>query len=277
MSAMLSTVVMPDIVPSLVECNSEAAKETEHVHHVTHRKQHKRRPHGCCFCQIMNPLSDNPENEYVPSDIEQWANVITHLLATVAAVAALWYSIITECDTFLETAAASVFGLGLTICFGVSTMYHLSSLFFNHWTPLLLALDLSGIFLLISAAYTPWMVLKLNNTTEGNVICFIIWALGIFGIIKTFGKFLPAITAINIYMTMSFISVFALNPLSQVIEYQCTIIIIMGILSCGLGFLFFTQDGKVPFAHAIFHTFVAVGMLGHYYAVHVYILTDQLY
>ncbi|KAL0488580.1 hypothetical protein AKO1_015742 [Acrasis kona] len=266
----LTAVVMPTIVPSIVECNSEVEKKPDKARHV-HKKK---REQGCCFCQlVMNPKSDDPDEHYVASNIEQVANVATHLIATVVAVAALWYSIVTECDDTLEIVAACVFGLGLTICFGVSTMYHLSSLLFNHWTPLLLSLDLSGIFLLISAAYTPWMIITLSETIEGNIICFVIWALGIFGIVKTFGKFLPSITAINIYMAMSFMSVFALNPLSRVMEMQCVYIIVMGIAFVGIGFIFFTQDGRVPFAHAIFHTFVAVGMLGHYYAVHNYILS----
>lgn len=231
------------------------------------------RPTGCCFCHLMNPVPKGHE-KYLPTTIEQIANVITHFLPLLMSAWGLYFMLTTVCDSFTETMVAYIFGSGLITCFGVSTLYHLSSLLFEDWTPYFLLFDLSGIFLLISCAYTPWMVLTLPETYSGPIICIIIWGLGIFGIIKTFTKFLPSISEISIYLLMSGMSVFTFYPLMDagLITFDCLMFLIAGILLCGVGFLFFTQDGRIPFAHAIFHSFVAIGMLSHYYAVHVYVM-----
>lgn len=39
-----------------------------------------------------------------------------------------------------------------------------------------------------------------------------------------------------------------------------------------LGVVFFKMDGRMPFAHAIWHCFVAGGALWHYYAICTHLL-----
>jgi channel protein (hemolysin III family) len=233
------------------------------------------KPHsvGCCFCALMNKTPDDPYGVYEATNIEQVANVITHLIPTIISVWGMQSMLNEVCNTTTEVIAACIFGLGMITCFGISSLYHLSSLFFKNWTPTFLLLDYSGIFLLIAAAYTPWMVLSLPGSYVGTTICLMVWVLGIFGIVKTIAQIFPNVKQITVYLLMSYLSIFTLYPLSQSgLEPICMILLVAGIGSCGIGFLFFTQDGRVPFAHAIFHTFVGIGMLIHMYAIHVYVM-----
>lgn len=43
--------------------------------------------------------------------------------------------------------------------------------------------------------------------------------------------------------------------------------LVAGGLSYCLGMVFFKSDGRIPFAHAIWHLFVAIGAGIHYYAI----------
>lgn len=45
-----------------------------------------------------------------------------------------------------------------------------------------------------------------------------------------------------------------------------------GLIYC-LGVLFFKSDGVIPFAHAIWHVFVALAAAVHYYAIWKYLYT----
>jgi monocyte-to-macrophage differentiation protein len=47
---------------------------------------------------------------------------------------------------------------------------------------------------------------------------------------------------------------------------------IIGGLVYGVGALFFKLDGRVPFAHAIWHCFVVLGASIHTYAVYAFLL-----
>jgi channel protein (hemolysin III family) len=230
------------------------------------------KPSGCCFCHLMNERPSG-NKKYVSTTIEEVANVVTHFVPFVLSFWALHLMLTNVCDTFAETVVAYVFCLGLVTCFGFSTVYHLSSLFFAHWTPTFLKFDLSGIFLLISCAYTPWMVLKIPGTMTGTLVCTAIWGLGIFGIVKTFAHYLPSISQITIYMMMSGLSIFTFQPLMQSgLGAECMLFLMGGIGACGIGFLVFTQDGRIPFAHSVFHSFVAIGVGMHYYAVYTFVM-----
>lgn len=236
-------------------------------------KKRSSHAHGCCFCTLMNPRPVGSE-KYVSTTIEEIANVVTHLIPFVVSFWLLREMLVNVCDSLLEIVVAYVFCGGLITCFGFSTVYHLSSLLFQHWTPTFLKFDLSGIFLLISCAYTPWMILQIPGTTEGNLVCTAIWGLGLFGIIKTFAHILPSISQISIYIVMSGLSIFTFQPLiASGLGAECMLFLIGGIGACGIGFLVFSQDGRIPFAHAIFHTFVAIGVFSHYYAVYTFVMS----
>lgn len=51
--------------------------------------------------------------------------------------------------------------------------------------------------------------------------------------------------------------------------------LLMGGACYCLGMVFFKSDGIVPFAHAIWHLFVAMGAAIHYYAIWKYLYAQQ--
>lgn len=50
----------------------------------------------------------------------------------------------------------------------------------------------------------------------------------------------------------------------------------LGGLSFITGVIFFKSDGVIPFAHAIWHLFVLVGTMFHFYAINLYLLGQEV-
>lgn len=50
----------------------------------------------------------------------------------------------------------------------------------------------------------------------------------------------------------------------------------LGGLSFITGVVFFKSDGVIPFAHAIWHLFVLVGTMFHFYAINLYLLGQEV-
>lgn len=70
------------------------------------------------------------------------------------------------------------------------------------------------------------------------------------------------------YLTMGFfpaLVVTSMNNTDGLYELACG-----GLIYC-LGVIFFKSDGVIPFAHAIWHVFVALAAAVHYYAIWKYL------
>lgn len=87
-------------------------------------------------------------------------------------------------------------------------------------------------------------------------------------ICKTILKFILKI--IELFFTGYFSSVSFQREPSGIYE------LFLGGLSFITGVVFFTSDGVIPFAHAIWHLFVLVGTMFHFYAINLYLLGQEV-
>lgn len=79
------------------------------------------------------------------------------------------------------------------------------------------------------------------------------------------GKKLPAYQMTYLNKTVWLYYVFTQPDREGVLELSMG-----GVFYC-LGVVFFKSDGLIPFAHAIWHVFVAIGAAIHYYAIWKYL------
>ncbi|KAF6032345.1 hypothetical protein EB796_009366 [Bugula neritina] len=130
--------------------------------------------------------------------------------------------------------------------------------------------DRAIIYIFIAASYTPWMVLKKHNMNE---IVWLTWLATLFCVVYQFSfhdKF--ASLEICFYLALGICpSVFIteMHNKDGILEMALSGFIVIS------GIFFFKADGMIPFAHAIWHCFVAAGAAFHYYAIlkYLYILT----
>lgn len=217
----------------------------------------------------MNPKC----HPYRPTLIEHYANILTHgliiLPSIVGAVCLGQYSKNDE-----QYKSTMIYGIGLTLLFTVSTLFHWFSLVdhikSSYWREFFHYCDRATIYVFIASSYTPWLALRSTNGMFGESLVFFVWLAAFFGIAYQIifhekYKILEIVFYLCIGICPSIV-VLDMIDTSGLVE-----------LAIGGGFfvtgvLFFKSDGIIPFAHAIWHVFVCIGACIHYYAIFNYLL-----
>lgn len=209
-----------------------------------------------------------PGCAYVPTEIEQMANCITHGVWVIPSIMA-GMSLVERSKTSSQMLVAWVYGTALGLLFCVSTFFH-CSFYCDHKKGLKNVLhrcDRAMIYVFIVASYFPW--LQLENPTNSVVLSsleWIIWALAALGITyqqifheryKCLETFFYLVIGVGpaIVILVTGVDFRGMNELK-----------IGGILYVS-GIIFFKADGLIPMAHAIWHLFVVLAAGFHYYAI----------
>jgi channel protein (hemolysin III family) len=242
-----------------------------------------------CMCgmplHLMNSMGSN--GEYEPSTLEEIANVVTHAIPALSAVFAMVYMLSTVANTTREVVSAVIFGTALILLYTVSSLYHASGLWSGKMsaiTKIWQKFDHLMIFIFIAASYTPWLMLVDvgYKNTYGLIALAIVWAVGIFGIVKTVANLFPNQNVLILYLAMGWIAViyFVLiivlvyfDSFASSLSIWCVVELLAGGVLYSVGTVFFSLDGKLPFAHAIWHLFIVAASVCHLHAIHVYAMS----
>ncbi|CAD5118518.1 DgyrCDS7211 [Dimorphilus gyrociliatus] len=219
--------------------------------------------------RYMNPRA-KPGEPYQATFPESVANVITHAIFIVPAfVGFLWMLYISS--DFNTRIVAWIYGSSLVIVFTTSTVFHAITLskdlsrrkslktFFHVG-------DRAVIYLFIASSYTPWLILKEDVQKAATPVLYTVWISAIIGILYQYTfheqyKFLETLLYVMVGLLPSLPLIFVLEDSSGLWE-----MFIGGVVYIA-GIVFFKSDGRIPFAHAIWHCFVFVAAAMHYGAV----------
>ncbi|XP_069022743.1 monocyte to macrophage differentiation factor 2 isoform X2 [Embiotoca jacksoni] len=186
-----------------------------------------------------------PNKRYQPTDYEHAANCATHALWIIPSL--LGSSVLHfQSEDQWERLSAWVYGAGLSSLFIISTLFHTVAWKKSH--------------------------LRLNLRELGPWAChmrWLVWVMASFG--TTYVFFFHERYKIMELICYTVMGVFpALVILSMPEQSGLCELLVGGVCYC-LGMVFFKSDGIVPFAHAIWHLFVAMGAAIHYYAIWKYL------
>uniref|UniRef100_A0ABI7ZVD0 Monocyte to macrophage differentiation associated n=1 Tax=Felis catus TaxID=9685 RepID=A0ABI7ZVD0_FELCA len=193
---------------------------------------------------------------YKPTCYEHAANCYTHAFLIVPAIvgSALLHRLSDDC---WEKITAWIYGMGLCALFIVSTVFHIVSWKKSHLRTVehcFHMCDRMVIYFFIAASYAPWLNLRELGPLASHMRWFI-WLMAAGGTIYVFlyhEKY--KVVELFFYLTMGFspaLVVTSMNNTDGLHELACG-----GLIYC-LGVVFFKSDGIIPFAHAIWHLFVA--------------------
>jgi hemolysin III len=197
---------------------------------------------------------------------EEVANAVTHGLAAAVALAGSTV-LITLTALFgdgWQLAGAIVYGISLLLLYLASTLYHA----IPHTTAKrrLKIFDHCAIYLLIAGTYTPFALVGLRGPWGWSLLA-LVWSLALIGcVFKLFyaGRFKVLSTAV--YVAMGWIALVAIEPMLRLLSTWTLAWLLAGGLCYTVGTLFYLSR-RLPYAHAIWHSFVIAGSVCHFVAV----------
>ena len=158
----------------------------------------------------------------------------SHGVAALVAVAGLVSLIVITRQDPAKLVSMTVYGVGLVLLFGVSATYHI----FN-WPPRvknwLRRADHATIFVFIAATYTPLVFNILDGWWRIGVLVAI-WICALAGVIGA-APFLriPRVALATIYLSMGWLAVVALVPLTAALGWFAAVLMALGGLQYSLG------------------------------------------
>ncbi|XP_050298336.1 monocyte to macrophage differentiation factor [Anthonomus grandis grandis] len=208
-----------------------------------------------------------PKEQYQPAYIEHIANIITHaiwIFPSFLGALQLYH----RSETNSQLISTFVYGWTLISLFSISTLFHCVFYCNNHQTlkDVLHRCDRAMIYVFIAGSYFPWLTIE--NLPEKGVasnMYWVIWVMAAMGIIyqQIFHEKYKRLEII-FYLVMGICPVL---PILFEHYFMGMMELIFGGVMYVLGVVFFKCDGVIPFAHAIWHLFVALAAYAHYYAI----------
>ena len=217
-----------------------------------------------------NLLNDIHEQAEKFSRGEEIANFVSHTVG--AGLSILAFIILTIRASWVRDVGTIIsfmaFGFGLIVLYTMSSIYHglkpgTAKMVFEIF-------DHSAIYILIAASYTPFLYLVVNSPMN-KVILAIQWIVCFLGILfKAFftGKF--KLFSTLLYLIMGWMIVFAWNDLINNINRVSLIYLVLGGVLYSLGTIFYSWK-ICKFNHMIWHIFVIMGSISHFFAVYYFV------
>lgn len=202
---------------------------------------------------------------------EEIGNAVSHGIGSMLALIGYGYmlALSVRFGTALSICCCSIYCLTLFFMFICSTCYH--ALPYPNAKRVLRILDHCAIPLLIAGSYTPFLLITFGGKI-GLVSFSVIWTAAIIGVLlnaidlKRFAKL-----SLFLYIIMGWAVVFTLRTLVLSLPHNGLILMAIGGLFYTIGILFYIRKGT-SFMHFIWHLFVLIGAILHYYCILLYVL-----
>ena len=203
--------------------------------------------------------------------LEEIFNSITHGTGALVSLAGL-VLLIVFASLYGEArhiVSCTIFGVSLVLLYTASTLYH--SFRKPRVKFVFRIIDHSCIYILIAGTYTPFMLVAVRGVL-GWTIFGIVWGMTVLGILfKSFFIHRFKILSTLAYIAMGWIAIFAIKPIFQSLSGGAIFWLIAGGLAYTVGTIFYAWK-KLPFNHAIWHSFVLAGSICHFVAVLFYVI-----
>ena len=207
---------------------------------------------------------------------EEIFNMVTHIVGGGLGVVALTLCVIFAAlhHNVWGVVGSAIYGATLIVLYTMSSIYHglhpdLKA------KKVMQVMDHCSIFLLIAGTYTPIALstLRAYSPALGWVIFGIIWAFAALGItlnaidLKKYNIF-----SMICYLAMGWCIVFAAKATYLALGLYGIVFLLAGGVSYTIGALIYMLGKKKRYTHSIFHIFVVIGSILHFFCILFYVI-----
>lgn len=199
----------------------------------------------------------------------------THFIPFLAGIVGLVFLIIESLHNPSKMVTMTIFGASIILLYGASSIYH-----WVQTTPekelILRKIDHMAIFLLIAGTYTPVLYYGLEGTWKW-VMLLAVWVLSFIGMaMKIWFMKLPRSVSTTFYLALGWLAIVPFYKLIENLPLEAVILMVAGGAAYTVGGIIYGTK-KLNFIpnkfgfHEVFHIFVALGTLLHYFMIFFYV------
>lgn len=202
------------------------------------------------------------------------SHLLGAMLSLVALVILIFDALPSRSHSYILSAI--VFGISLILLYSSSAIYHLLKIS-AHASTILRKLDHMMIYVLIAGTYTPICLITLKGTF-GKVLLIFIWSFALVGMILKLVWFsAPRWLSTFFYLLMGWIAVLAFAPMTRTLPAAGMFWLILGGVMYSIGGVIYglkwpLRNSKYFGFHEIFHIFVLLGSLCHFFLILKYVI-----
>ena len=206
---------------------------------------------------------------------EEIANMVTHIVGGAMGIAVLTLCVIRAAihHNPIGVVTSAIYGATMILLYTMSSVYH--GLLPSTGKKVMQVIDHCTVYFLIVGTYTPIAVCGLTkvNKAVGWTVFGIVWALAAVAITLTaidLKKF--RVFSMICYMGMGWCIIFAVVPTYHALGLGGFLLLVAGGLLYTFGAILYGLGIKHRYMHSVFHIFVILGSLAHFFCIVLYVL-----
>ena len=207
---------------------------------------------------------------------EEIFNAVSHIVGGAFGIAALVLGVIFAViySNAYGVVSMALFGSTLILLYTMSAIYHF--LRPNKAKKLFRIFDHCTIFLLIAGTYTPFCLITLREVSYiGWVLFGVVWVLAILGVVfNAINMHHPVIKTLSMicYLGMGWCVILAIDTLLSNLATGGFVFLLLGGISYTIGAIFYGFGKKCKYIHSVWHLFVLLGSVLHFFSVLFYVI-----
>ena len=205
--------------------------------------------------------------ESVEEEFSNWTTHFAGVILTIIGIPLLF--LFNNNSTTLGTLSIIFFSFGLLLVYCSSTLYHYVTE--ANLKEKLRIFDHVSIYYLITGSYAPVCLITLYEYS-GLTMFFTVLILSIIGtLFKIFNKNRYEKFSLLLYLFLGWLIVFDIQTLFNLIDTNGKNLVILGGVFYTVGVFFYLSE-SIKNNHAIWHIFVLLGSISHYFLILFYII-----
>lgn len=207
---------------------------------------------------------------------EEIFNMTSHIVGAVLGIVATVLCVVFAAmnSNVYGVVSGAIYGFTMILLYTMSSIYHgLSPKRFSK--RVFQVLDHCSIFLLIAGSYTPFALCTIRgyDAQAGWIIFGVIWGIALLGIVlNSIDIKRYKIFSMICYLLMGWCIIVKANLLPHLLGINGFILLLSGGIAYTIGAVLYGLGKKHKYAHSIFHLFILIGSLLHFFCILLYVM-----